>query len=149
VDWTWPSVAIVAVATLVWIAKKLKASVATFEKSAEDELVDSVLDAVAKEAPDRVALRRELSVVVGNGGVLRSAPLADILRIEESYEKQFSGRYFRRISVLWRKDASNASLIKIESELGWEYIPGGIREQFIKSRERKVVRLVYDAGSGA
>ena len=145
VDWTWPSVAIVAVVALLWIAKKLKASTATFEKSVEDELVDSVLDVVAKDAPDRAALRQELADAVANGGALRSGPLAAILRIEDGYEKKSPGRYLRRISVLRRKDASNASLAKIECELGWEYIPEGVREQFIKTRQKKVVRLVYDA----
>ncbi len=144
-DWTWPIVALVAVAAAVWLGKKLKANTAAFEKSAEDDLVDSILDVVAKEAPDRTALRQELADVVANGGTLDSGPLAAILRIEDGYEKKSPGRYLRRISVLRRKEGTTGSLSKIECELGWEYIPEAVREQFIKTRQAKVVRLVYDA----
>lgn len=144
-NWTWPIVALVAVAAVVWLGKKLKANTAAFEKSAEDELVDSILDVVAKEAPDRAALRQELVAVVANGGTLRTGPLATILRIEDGYEKKSPGRYLRRISVLRRKEGTTGSLSKIECELGWEYIPEAVREQFIKTRQAKVVRLVYDA----
>lgn len=118
-----------------------------FAKSAKDELLDDVLNAVAKDAPDREALRSELSAAVDGAGTLRSAPLASILRIEESYEKNTSGKYLRRVSVLRRKaDDSGGSLAKVESEVSWEYVPDAIRARFIESREDKVVRRVYDAG---
>ena len=148
-NWTWPVVALVAVAAVAWLGKKLKANTAAFEKSVEDGLVDSVLDAVAKDAPDRAALRQELAAVVANGGKLRTGPLAAIQRIEDGYEKKSAGRYLRRISVLRHKEGTTGSLVKIECELAWEYIPEAVREQFIKTRQEKVVRLVYDAkGSG-
>ena len=51
--------------------------------------------------------------------------------------------------MLRRKERAQAALTKIESELGWEYIPEAIRERFIQTREDKVVRLVYDAGKGS
>ena len=111
--------------------------------------VDAVLDAVAKDAPDRAALRQELADVVANGGTLCTGPLAAIQRIEDGYEKKSAGRYLRRISVLRHKEGTTGSLVKIECELAWEYIPEAVREQFIKTRQEKVVRLVYDAkGSG-
>jgi len=142
---TWLVMALLVVGGVVWIVRKLKASTAAFEKSVEDELVDSVLDVVAKDAPDRAAFRQELADVVANGGTLRSGPLAAILRIEDGYEKKSPGRYLRRISLLWRKEGTTGSLTKIECELGWEYIPTAVREEFIKTRQEKVVRLVYDA----
>ncbi len=142
--WTWPIVALAAVTALAWLGKKLKANTAAFEKSVEDELVESVLDAVAKDASDRAALRQELADVVANGGTLRTGPLTAILRIEDGYEKKSTGRYLRRISVLRRKEGTTSCLVKIESELGWEYIPEAVREQFIKMRQEKVVRLVYN-----
>lgn len=144
-NWTWPIVTLVAVAAVAWLGKKLKANTSAFEKSVEAELVDSVLDAVAKDASDCAALRQELADVVANGGTLRTGPLTAILRIEDGYEKKSTGRYLRRISVLRHKEGTTGSLVKIECELDWEYIPEAVREQFIKTRQEKVVRLVYDA----
>lgn len=143
-NWAWPIVTLIAIAAVVWVGKKLKANTAAFEKSAEDDLVDSILDVVAKGTSDRAALRQELADAVANGGTLRSDPLAAIMRIEESYEKQPSGRYLRRISLLRHKVGTTGALTKIENELAWEYIPEAIREQFIKTRQAKVVHLVYD-----
>ena len=147
-SWTWPTIGIAAVLFVVWGVKKLKKANASFEQSLENELVDSVLDAVAKDAPGHASLRRELADVVEGGGALKSGPLSDILRIEESYEKLDSGRYLRRISVLRMKTGTTAGLTKIDTEVGWESIPDGIRACFIQTRENKVVRLVYDAAKG-
>lgn len=146
---TWLVVIGAAVAGLAWLGKKFKASTIAFEKSAEDGLIDGILGVVAKDAPNRDALRAELAEAVSGGGALRSGPLADVLRIEVSYEKRTTGRYGRCIAVMRRKTDSTAALTRIEDELGWEYIPAAIREQFIKTRENKVVRLVYDAGQRA
>ena len=145
--WTIPAVAIAVVGLGVLAVKKLKASSTAFEKSVKDELVDDVLNAVAKDAPDRDALRAELAAVAAGVGRLQSGPLGAILRIEESYEKLSSGRYLRRVSILRHKEGTtgSGSLTKIESERSWEYIPADIRDRFVETRENKVVRLVYDA----
>lgn len=145
---TWVAVSVAVVAAVAWAGKKLKANAAAFEKTAEDELLDDILEAIAKDAPDRAVLRAELAAAISGDGALRSGPLADILRIEESFEKQSTGRYLQRISILRRKTGTTAALTKIEREIGWEYIPEAIREQFIKTRETKVVRLVYDSEKG-
>jgi hypothetical protein len=147
--WTWPAIGIVAVVFVLWCVKKLKKANATFEQSLENELVDSVLDVVAKDAPGHASLRRELANVVEGGGELKSGPLSNILRIEESYEKLPTGRYLHRISVLRMKTGTTAGLTKIDSEVGWESIPDAIRACLIQTRENKVVRLVYDAGKGS
>lgn len=140
-------VAVVAAAGLAWlVVKKLKASSVAFEKSVKDELVEDILDAVAKEATDRDALRAELAAAVNGSGTLQSVPLCSILRIEESYEKLSSGKYLRRVSILRKKEGviGAGSLAKIEMERGWEYLPSDIRTRFIETRDSKVVRLIYD-----
>lgn len=147
VSWTMPATVIAVVGLGLLAAKKLKASSAAFEKSAKEELVDDVLDAVAKDAPDRAALREELAAAVAGSGILRTDSLRSILRIEESYEKLPSGKYLRRVSVLRKKEGTTGtgSLTKIENERGWEYVPADIRDRFVETRDNKVVRLVYDA----
>ena len=130
-----------------WVIKILKKKAADFEKSVEDELIEDILNAVAKDASNMATLRAELVAAVSGSGQLQTDPLRGILRIEESYEKLPSGKYLRRVSVLRPKEGvtGTGSLIIIESERGWEYVPAYIRDQFIATREKKVVRLVYDA----
>ena len=132
---------------ILLMAKKLKKSLADFEKSVKDELIEDILNAVANDAPNMAALRAELVAAVSGAGQLQTDPLRSILRIEESYEKLPSGKYLRRVSILRQKEGvtGTGSLAKIESECGWEYIPTDIRDQLIATRETKVVRLVYDA----
>ena len=146
-SWTMPAIAIAVIGLGLLAAKKLKASSAAFEKSAKEELVDDVLDAVAKDAPDRAALREELAAAVAGAGSLLNDSLRSILRIEESYEKLPSGKYLRRVSVLRKKEGTmgTGSLTKIENERGWEYVPADIRDRFVETRDHKVVRLVFDA----
>lgn len=147
VSWTMPVAVIAVIGLSLLAAKKLKANSAAFEKSAKEELLDDVLNAVAKDAPDRAALREELAAAVSGSGSLRTDSLRSILRIEESYEKLPSGKYLRRVSVLRKKEGTTGtgSLTKIENERGWEYVPAEIRDRFIETRENKVVRLIYDA----
>jgi len=146
-SWTTPVAVIAVVGLILLAAKKLKKSLADFEKSVKDELIEDVLNAVAKDAPNMATLRAELVAAVSGSGSLHTDPLRSILRIEESYEKLSSGKYLRRVSILRQKEGvtGTGSLTKIESELGWEYVPAYIRDQFIAMRESKVVRLVYDA----
>lgn len=128
----------------IFVVRKIKGATAAFENSVKDELIEDVLNAVAKGVSDVTALRAELVAAVEGKGVLRTDPLASIRRIEESYEKMLSGRFLRRISILCRKTGSTNALIKVESEIGWEYVPDAVRAKFVETRENKVVRLVYD-----
>lgn len=144
-SWFFPAVTILGIGLAVFAVRKLKANATSFERSAKDALFEDVLDAVAKNAPNRSALREELAAAVEGTETLRTEPLSSILRIEESYEKKTSGKYLRRVSVLRRKDESAGSLVKVESEVGWEYVPDSFREKFIETRENKVVRRIYDA----
>ena len=144
-SWTTPAIAILGVGLAVFTIRKFKANAKAFERSTTDALLEDVLDAVAKNAPNRSALRAELAAAVEGAGTLRTEPLSSILRIEESYEKKPSGKYLRRVSVLRRKDESAGSLVKVESEVGWEYVPDSFREKFIETRDNKVVRRIYDA----
>lgn len=146
-SWTMPAIAIAVIGLGLLAVKKLNASSVAFEMSAKEELVDDVLDAVAKDFPDRATLREELAAAVAGSGSLRTDSLRSILRIEESYEKLPSGKYLRRVSVLRKKEGTTgtSSLTKIENERGWEYVPADIRDRFIETRENKVVRLIYDA----
>ena len=143
--WTTPALAILGVGLAIVAVRKLKSSAKAFEKDVKEMLLEDILDAVAKNAPNRNALRTELAAAVDGNGSLRTNPLSSILRIEESYEKKPSGKYLRRVSVLRRKDESAGSLVKVESEVGWEYVPDSFREKFIETRENKVVRRIYDA----
>lgn len=144
-SWTTPALVILGVGLAIVAVRKLKSSAKAFEKNMKEMLLEDILDAVAKDAPNRDALRTELAAAVDGNGSLRTNPLSSILRIEESYEKRDSGRYLRRVSVLRRKDGTTGSLTKIESEIGWEYLPEDFRDQFIATRKDKVVRLVYEA----
>jgi len=145
--WTGAGIAAVAVAAAAVVLRKLVKSTPSAEKLDKDELVDDVLEAVAKNAPGREALRAELAAAIAGTAKPASPALAAILRIEESYEKLSSGKYRRRVSVLRSKEGSPAgTLSKIESEVGWEYVPDAVRGEFIRTRQDKVARLVYDAG---
>lgn len=128
----------------IFVVRKIKDATAAFEKSVKDELIEDVLNAVAKDVSDVTELRAELAAAVEGRGALRTDPLASIRRIEESYEKMLSGKYLRRISILRRKTGSTNALVKVESEIGWEYVPDAVRAKFVETRENKVVRLVYD-----
>ena len=136
--------ALVAVGLVVLAARKLRASSKAFEQGVKDALLDDVIDAVAKDALNQAELRAELAGAIAGTGTL-SGPLASILRIEESYSKNAKGKYLRRVSILKRKDGATGSLVKVESEVGSEYVPDAVRAKFIETRGDKVVRLVYDA----
>lgn len=144
-SWTTPALIILGVGLAIVAVRKLKSSAKAFEKDVKELLLEDILDAIAKDAPNRAALRTELAAAIDGNGSLRTNPLSSILRIEESYEKKASGRYLRRVSILRRKDGTTGSLVKIENEIGWEYLPEDFRDQFIATRKDKVVRLVYEA----
>ena len=143
-----PSIAVVALMAtglVAFAARKLRTSAKSFERNIRETLLDDILDAVAKDVTNRAELRVELSDAIDGIGVLRTEPLASILRIEESYAKKGTGEYLRRVSILRRKNGTTGSLAKVESKVGWEYIPNAVRGKFIETREDKVVRLIYDA----
>lgn len=145
--WPGAGIAAAAVAAAAVVLRKLGKTMTSAEKLDKDELVDDVLEAVAKDEPGRDALRAELAAAIAGTAKPVSSALAAILRIEESYEKLPSGKYRRRISVLRRKEGSTSGILaKIESEVGWEYVPDAVRGEFIRTRQDKVARLVYDAG---
>ena len=147
IPWTGTGIAAVVVAAAVVLLRKYIKWAPSAEKLDGDELVNDVLAAVAKDMPNHEELRAELVTVLSGTAKPTSQALADILRIEESYEKLTSGKYRRRVSILKRKDGSaTGTLSKVESEVSWEYIPDAIRARFIETRESKVVRRVYDAG---
>ncbi len=143
-----PSIAVVALMAtglFAFAVRKLKTSAKSFERTIRETLLDDILDAVAKDATNRAELRVELADAIDGIGVLRTEPLASILRIEESYTKKGIDEYLRRVSILRRKNGTTGSLAKVENEVGWEYIPNAVRGKFIETREDKVVRLIYDA----
>lgn len=145
--WTGAGIATAAIAAAAVVLRKIVKSSPSAEKLDKDELVDDVLEAVAKDAPGRDALRAELAAAIAGTAKPASPALAAILRIEESYEKLPSGKYRRRVSVLRRKEGSPSGILaKIESEVGWEYVPDAVRGEFIRTRQDKVARLVYDVG---
>lgn len=110
------------------------------------KIAADVLAAVAPDARNSEALLAELAAVLAGSGKLSDPSLASILRIEESFEKTAESKYLRRVSVLRRKDGTTGTLAKVESEIGWEYVPDAVRGEFIRTRQDKVARLVYDAG---
>ncbi len=143
-----PSIAVVALMAtglFAFAVRKLKTSAKSFERTIRETLLDDILDAVAKDATNRAELRVELADAIDGIGVLRTEPLASILRIEESYTKKGIDEYLRRVSILRRKNGTTGSLAKVANEVGWEYIPNAVRGKFIETREDKVVRLIYDA----
>ena len=145
--WTGAGIATAAIAAAAVVLRKIVKSSPSAEKLDKDELVDDVLESVAKDEPGRDALRAELAAAIAGTAKPASPALAAILRIEESYEKLPSGKYRRRVSVLRRKEGSTSGILaKIESEVGWEYVPDAVRGEFIRTRQDKVARLVYDAG---
>ena len=109
-------------------------------------IADDVLAAVAPDAPDRANLRAALLTAISGGEAPSDPRLSAILRIDESFEKRPGLKYLRRVSVLRHKDGSSGSLAKVESEIGWEYIPDAVRGEFIRTRGDKVARRIYDAG---
>ena len=141
--------ALAVVVIAVFVVRKLRAGAKSFERDANDALLDDVLDVVAKGVSNRAELRAELAAAIAGTGSLRAESLAPILRIEETYEKRQSGSYLRRVSILRRKDGTTGVLAKVESEVGWEYVPDAMRAKFIETREDKVVRLVYAAERNA
>lgn len=147
VSWVVVALAILllVVSVIRGICKRKNINSGPYDSVGEDGFIDDILAAVAKDAPNLVLLRSELRDVLSGNGKLCTSPLDVILRIEETYEKLSSSKYLRRISVLCRKTAEECSLYKIEREVSWEYIPDVVREQFIKTRENKVVRLVFKA----
>ena len=138
-------VALAAVGIAAIVIRKLRTGAKTFDRAVRDALLEDVLDVVAKGAPNRAELRAELAAAIAGTGSLRAESLVPILRIEEAYEKRQSGKYLRRVSILRRKDGTTGVLAKVESEVGWEYVPDAVRAKFIETREEKVVRLVYAA----
>ena len=141
--------ALAVVVVAVFVIRKLRAGAKSFEQSVNDALLDDVLDVVAKGVSNRAELRVELAAAIAGTGSLRAESLVPILRIEEAYEKRQSGKYLRRVSILRRKDGTTGVLAKVESEVGWEYVPDAVRAKFIETREDKVVRLVYAAERNA
>jgi len=141
--------ALAVVVIAVFVVRKLRAGAKSFERDANDALLDDVLAVVAKGVSNRAELRAELAAAIAGTGSLRAESLAPILRIEETYEKRQSGSYLRRVSILRRKDGTTGVLAKVESEVGWEYVPDAMRAKFIETREDKVVRLVYAAERNA
>ncbi len=149
IPWWGLGITAVAVVVAVAVVKHIK-SVPSAEMLDNDELLNDILAAVAKNEPNRDALRNELAAGIAGTAKLTSPVLAAILRIEESFEKLPSGKYRRRVSILRRKDGSSAGVLtKVESEISWEYIPEAVREESIKTRQDKIARLIYEAGEGA
>ena len=145
--WTIVGIVIVVVVVVAFVLRKLVKATPSAEKLDKKEIVDAVLEAVTKRMPERDALRAELTAAIAGTEKLTSSVLAAILRIEESYEKLPSGNYRRRILVLRSKEGSSSGVLsKIESEIGWEFIPDAVRGEFIRNRQDKIVRCVYDAG---
>ena len=112
----------------------------------DEGIVDDILAAISPDASADDPIRAELAAML-SGATRPSDPrLADILRVEESFEKRPGRNYLRRVSILRRKEGTTGSLAKVESELGWEYVPDAVRGEFIRTRQDRIVRLVYDAG---
>ena len=134
----WAGAAAIAavVAAGILLGRASRKNTKAFAVETKAELVDDILDAIAKGGKDRPALRAELSAALDGTGKLRSEPLSSVLRIEESYEKKESGKYLRRISILQKKaDRPAGTLSKVESEVSWEYVPDSIRAKFIETRQ--------------
>lgn len=108
-------------------------------------IADDVLAAVAPDAPDRAVLRAALLTMIAGGAAPSDPRLSAILRIDESFEKRPGLKYLRRVSILRRKDGTSGSLAKVESEIGWEYVPDAVRGEFIRTRGDKVARRIFDA----
>ena len=143
--WGWWGAAVVAVAAVA-VAKIIKAAPSA-EKLDEDELLNDVIAAVAKDEPNHDTLRTELDAAISGTAKLTSPALAAILRIEESYEKISSGKYRRRVSILRSKEGSSTGILsKVESDVSWEFLPDAVREEFVRTRQSKVARLIYEAG---
>lgn len=146
--WWWLGGAAVVAATAATVAKFVK-SAPSAERLDKDELLDDILAVVAKDEPNRDALRTELAAVMTGTAKPASPALAALLRIEESYEKLPTGKYRRRVSILRSKGGSPSGMLsKVESEVSWEYVPEAVRGEFIRTRQGKVVRLIYEAEKG-
>ena len=152
-SWTLPVLVVVIVGAVLAALRKKPSSPAHVDgpvppRSSDPRgtIEDDVLAAVAPNAPNRGALRSELAAALAGSGKLSAPSLAPILRIEESFEKTKGSKYLRRVSILRRKDGTTGTLSKVESEIGWEYVPDAVRGEFIRTRGEKIVRLVYDAG---
>lgn len=134
-------IAVVAVA----VRKSVKAQPSA-EKLDKDELLNDVLAVIAKDEPNRDALRAELAAAIAGTAKPTFPALVSVLRVEESYEKLPSNKYRRRVSILRSKEESpSGTLSKVESEVSWEYIPDAVRGEFIRTRQDKIARLVYVA----
>lgn len=142
--WGLGITAFIAVAAVA-VARFIKA-MPSAEKLDEDELLNDVIAAVAKNEPNHDTIRVELAAAISGTAKLTSPVLAAILRIEESYEKLPSGKYRRRVSILRSKEGSSAGILsKVESEVSWEYLPEAVREELIRTRQNKVARLIYES----
>lgn len=144
--WKMPGVAIVVVAVLVLVRLWMKKEARNFAKESENKVLDDILAGIGQSGKD--SLREELSAMLAGTASPSNPLLASILRIEESFEKQSNGQYLRRISILRRKEGSSGTLTKIESEVGWEYLPDAVRGEFIRSRRDRVVRKIYESKEG-
>lgn len=140
-----PGLTLVAVATILVVRRWLKKTAATFEADTQDKLHEDILDALAPKEADRNSLREELAAMISSGTQSTNPVLSSVLRIEESFEKLHGNKYLRRVSILRRKDDTSGSLVKIESEISWEYLPEAVRGEFIRTRGGKVVRRIFDA----
>lgn len=140
-----PGLALVAIATVLVARHWLKKSAAAFEKNAHSQLLEDIVDALAPKEADRNSLREELSAMISYGTQPSTLVLASILRIEESFEKRHDNKYLQRVSILRRKDDTDGSLVKIEREISWEYLPGAVRGEFIRTRGDKVARRIFAA----
>lgn len=144
--WTGAGVVAVVIAVAAVMARKYIKAQPSAEKHDKDELLNDVLAAVAKDEPNRDALRAELAAAIAGTAKPTSPALLSVLRIEESFEKLPSNKYRRRVSILRSKEGSpSGTLSKVESEVSWEYIPDAVRGEFIRTRQGKVARLVYVA----
>ena len=144
--WKMPGVAIVVVAVLVAVRLWMKKEARNFAKESENKVLDDILAGIGQSGKD--SLREELSAMLAGTASPSNPLLASILRIEESFEKQSNGQYLRRISILRQKEGSSGTLTKIESEVGWEYLPDAVRGEFIRSRRDRVVRKIYESKEG-
>lgn len=137
--------AILGLLAIRWMHRWIKRAQEEGGKILEaEDCARDIVAAIGGDASDQEALCRELCDAMRGECELETGLLASILRIEESYEKRPHGKYLRRISVLRRKDDSTGSLVKVESVIGWEYVPDAVREEFIRTRRDKVARRIYD-----
>lgn len=144
------AVAVALVLGVLLVIRIARRSEAENNRSQMDIVIGDILDAVGVTAENgrRAALASEIRAALETKTDFQAPELASVLRIECAYTKTGEGSCRRDLVVLSRKAEGLGSKKTLTRTVGWEYLDGEVRKEFITSGKQELIALLYQKKEG-